>query len=178
MTDTKPDVISLTDLKGTVGSRHSKKRIGLGGGSGHGQTSTRGQKGQRGRSGDGKLVGFEGGQTPLLRRLPKRGFKNTAFRKVYQIVSLANIARVFKSQEEVSVETMVLHGLVRRKGPVKVLSSGAVQGAYRISAHAFSKQAAEEIKKAGGTALVVSFYAKGEGAAAAVAQRVKPEAKA
>src|SRR5208337_2074125 len=98
--------IQLHQLHPTPGSRHRRKRLGDGSGSGHGQTSTRGQKGQRSRSGDGKLVGFEGGQTPLLRRIPKRGFRNTAFRVEYQVVSVADLDRIFGNQKEVKLESM------------------------------------------------------------------------
>lgn len=127
----------------------------MGSGSGHGQTSTRGQKGQRSRSGDGKMPGFEGGQTPLLRRVPKRGFNNTAFRTAYQVVSLESIERVFKNQKEVSCEALKIHGIIKGRGPVKVLGSGALSRPYVISAHAFSASAIEKIKKAGGTATVL-----------------------
>src|SRR5271155_748047 len=111
--------VRLDQLHPTPGSRHRHKRLGLGEGSGHGQTSTRGQKGQRSRSGDGKMPGFEGGQTPLLRRIPKRGFSNRAFKKVYQLVHLADIERVFKNQTEVSLEALKIHGLIRGKRLVK-----------------------------------------------------------
>ena len=124
----------------------------MGEGSGTGQTATRGQKGQRSRSGDGKMPGFEGGQTPLLRRVPKRGFTNGAFRKVYQVVSLESIERVFKNQSDVSLEALKIHGLVKGARPVKVLGDGDLSRAYKISAHAFSASALEKIKKAGGEA--------------------------
>ena len=150
-------MISLSELKPSTGSRRHRRRLGLGGGSGHGQTSTRGQKGQRSRSGDGKLIGFEGGQTPLLRRVPKRGFSNKDFRLKIQVVSLGDIERVFKNQGEVSLESLRMHGLVRRQGPVKVLASGAMKGPYKISANAFSAAAIEKIKKAGGEATVISL---------------------
>lgn len=147
--------MNLTDLKPTPGSRHRKRRLGLGEGSGHGQTATRGQKGQRARSGDGRMPGFEGGQTPLLRRVPKMGFSNAAFRVEYQVVSLEDIDRVFKNQKEVTLEALKRHGMIRGARPVKVLSDGKLSLAYKISAHAFSKTALEKIKQAGGTAEVV-----------------------
>ena len=78
-------------------------------------------KGQRSRSGDGKLIGFEGGQMSLLRRIPKRGFSNAAFRRSYQVVHLKDIARVFTQQQEVTLEAMRMHGLIRGKAPVKIL---------------------------------------------------------
>jgi len=109
-------------------------------------------KGQRSRSGDGKMPGFEGGQTPLLRRIPKRGFTNGPFRVIYQVVSLADIERVFKNQTEVSLESLKIHGLIKGRRPVKVLGDGELSRAYKISAHAFSGSAKEKIAKAGGAA--------------------------
>lgn len=144
------ETVTLSNIKPVPGSRKRRIRIGLGEGSGHGQTATRGQKGQRSRSGDGKLPGFEGGQTPLLRRIPKRGFTNGPFKVVYQTVSLAAIDRVFKNQKEVTLEALKLHGLTRGRKPVKVLGDGAVSLPYKVSAHAFSKSALEKIKAAGG----------------------------
>ena len=145
----------LHELKPTPGSRHRRRRLGFGEGSGHGQTSTRGMKGQKSRSGDGKMPGFEGGQTPLLRRVPKRGFTNGAFRVVYQVVSLADIVRVVKNQTEVSLESLKIHGLVKGRRPGKVLGDGELSRAYKIAAHAFSGSAKEKIAKAGGAAELV-----------------------
>jgi large subunit ribosomal protein L15 len=147
--------INLTTLKPTVGARRKGFRRGLGEGSGAGQTAGRGQKGQRSRSGDGKMPGFEGGQTPLLRRVPKRGFTNGPFRVRYQVISLADIDRVFKNQKEVTLEALKLHGLTSGRAPVKVLGDGEVSRALKVSAHAFSTSASEKIKKAGGEAQVV-----------------------
>ena len=144
--------MDLTHLKPTPGSRHRPRRLGLGEGFGHGQTATRGQKGQRSRSGDGKMPGFEGGQTPLLRRVPKRGFTNGPFKTVYQVVSLASIEKVFKNQTEVTLAALKIHGLVSGRRPVKILGDGEVTRAYKISAHAFSASAKEKVQKAGGSA--------------------------
>ncbi len=149
-------MIDLSNLNHTPGSRKRRRRLGLGEGSGHGQTSTRGQKGQRSRSGDGKMSGFEGGQTPLLRRIPKRGFTNGAFKVVYQVVSLEAIQDTFKNQKEVSLEALKIHGLIKGRKPVKVLGDGELSKPFAISAHAFSKSALEKIKKAGGTAAPVA----------------------
>ena len=143
-------MITLSNIKAKPGSRHRSKRLGLGEGSGHGQTSTRGQKGQRSRSGDGKMSGFEGGQTPLLRRVPKRGFTNGPFKIVYQVVSLADIERVFKNKTDVALDDLKIHGLIGGRLPVNVLGDGDVTKAFKVSAHAFSASAAEKIKKAGG----------------------------
>ena len=153
MSDKNP--INLHSLKFVPGSRKQARRLGLGEGSGHGQTSTRGQKGQRSRSGDGKMSGFEGGQTPLLRRIPKRGFTNGAFRRIYQVVALASIERVFKNQKEVSLDALKMHGLVKGRRPVKVLGDGTLSLPFKISAHAFSGSAREKIQKAGGEAVIV-----------------------
>ena len=127
----------------------------MGEGSGTGQTATRGQKGQRSRSGDGKLVGFEGGQTPLLRRIPKRGFTNGAFKVVYQTISLDSLERVFKNKTEISIEDLRIHGLVKGRNLVKVLGDGDLKRALKVSAHAFSQSAKDKIEKAGGKAEIV-----------------------
>ena len=142
----------LSKLKPKFGSRHRRKRIGFGEGSGHGGSATKGMKGQRSRSGQGKQVGFEGGQTPLLRRIPKRGFTNGAFKTVYQVVSLESIAEAFKNKKEVSLDDLRMHRLIKGRAPVKVLGDGELKAAYKISAHAFSKSALEKIEKAGGKA--------------------------
>lgn len=112
-------------------------------------------KGQRSRSGDGKLPGFEGGQTPLLRRVPKRGFSNKPFAVKYQSVSLSTIERVFNNQKDVTLEALKLHGLSRGRLPVKILGDGSLTKPFAVSAHAFSASAKEKIEKAGGTASVV-----------------------
>jgi len=153
MSENRP--VTLTNMKGARGARRRPIRLGMGEGSGTGQTATRGQKGQRSRSGDGKMPGFEGGQTLLLRRVPKRGFTNGAFRTRFQVVSLATIERVFRNQKEVGVEALRIHGLVKGRLPVKVLGDGALTAAFKISAHAFSGSAREKIQKAGGEAVLI-----------------------
>src|SRR5262245_52258302 len=113
--------MNLSQLQPKHGSRHKPKRIGCGYGSGHGKTSTRGMKGQRARSGDGKQTGFEGGQMPLIRRIPERGFKNTPFRSEYAVVNLSQLASAFaKASGVVSPELLREKGLVRSSHPVKV----------------------------------------------------------
>lgn len=151
----RPATFTLNDLQGTPGARRRGTRLGLGEGSGGGQTAGRGQKGQRSRSGDGKMPGFEGGQTPLLRRVPKRGFTNGAFKTRYQVISLASIEQVFKNQKEVTLEALKLHGLTSGRMPVKILGDGELTKPFKVSAHAFSASASEKIKKAGGSAEVV-----------------------
>ena len=150
-----PQLFNLHSLKCTPGSRKKHFRLGIGEGSGGGQTATRGQKGQRSRSGDGKLVGFEGGQTPLLRRIPKRGFTNGAFKVVYQVVSLEYLERVFKNKNEIGLEDLRIHGLVKGRKLVKILGDGELKRKLAVSAHAFSASAKAKLEKAGGKAEVV-----------------------
>ena len=152
MTDTS---ITLANLKPTPGARRRRLRLGMGEGSGTGQTATRGQKGQRSRSGDGKLVGFEGGQTPLLRRIPKRGFTNGAFKVTYQVVSLETLERVFKNKTEIGLEDLRVHRLVKGRKLIKILGDGELKRKLAVTAHAFSASAKDKIEKAGGKAEVV-----------------------
>jgi len=149
------NTITLSNLQPTPGARRKRVRLGMGEGSGTGQTATRGQKGQRSRSGDGKLVGFEGGQTPLLRRIPKRGFTNGLFKVTYQLVSLETLETVFKNKTEIGLEDLRVHRLVKGKRPVKVLGDGELKRKLKVSAHAFSAGAKAKIEKAGGTAEVL-----------------------
>ena len=124
-------------------------------GSGHGKTATRGAKGQRSRAGMRMRPGFEGGQMPLHRRLPKRGFTNI-FRKVYAVVNLRDLED-FKPEEKITPELLVARGVVKKLGDgLKVLGDGEVKSPLHISAHAFSKPALEKIQKAGGQAEVIS----------------------
>lgn len=153
MTTTNP--ITLSNLQPTPGARRKRIRLGMGEGSGTGQTATRGQKGQRSRSGDGKLVGFEGGQTPLLRRIPKRGFTNGLFKVTYQLVSLETLETVFKNKTEIGLEDLRVHRLVKGKRPVKVLGDGELKRKLKVTAHAFSASAKSKIEKAGGSAEVI-----------------------
>ncbi len=141
--------MDLNELTYVKGSRKKRKRVGRGEGSGHGGTSCRGHKGQKSRSGGSIPPWFEGGQMPLQRRVPKRGFTNI-FRKEYQIVNLRDIER--KVQDE-PVTPEVLHRLRlidKKDRPVKILGNGELSRPLEISAHAFSKSAVEKIEKAGG----------------------------
>ena len=147
--------ITLSNLEPVPGSRRRPIRLGMGEGSGTGQTATRGQKGQRSRSGDGKLVGFEGGQTPLIRRIPKRGFTNGLFKVVYQVIDLGTLDRVFKNKAEITIEDLRIHNLIKGRAPVKILADGELKRAIKVSAHGFSASAKEKIEKAGGKAEVV-----------------------
>ena len=140
-------------MKPAAGSTHSRRRLGRGPGSGLGGTSTRGHKGAKARSGYKRKVGFEGGQMPLQRRLPKFGFKNIN-RVEYQVVNLSTIQKLAekKNLEKITIEDMVVAGLVSAKGLVKVLGNGTLTAKVEVVANAFSKSAEEAIQNVGGTA--------------------------
>ncbi len=145
--------MNLSTLRAPKKANSGKKRVGRGMGSGMGKTSARGHKGQRSRSGSRMMRGFEGGQMPLHRRLPKRGFTNI-FRTEYTVINLDRIAEV--AQDELTYETMVELGLVRKRNAlVKVLGVGELTAAVTVHAHKFSKTAQEKIEKAGGKAVVL-----------------------
>ena len=147
--------ISLNSLKPAKGSTHKKKRVGRGPGSGLGKTAGRGEKGQKSRSGYSRKVGFEGGQMPLHRRLPKRGFTNI-FKKQWLEVSLAALDQHFGDNEEINPEVLHTRGLIKKaKHDVVVLGNGEVSKALRVSAHRFTKSAKEKIEKAGGSAIQI-----------------------
>lgn len=147
--------LSLNNLKPASGSVHKKKRVGRGPGSGRGKTSARGEKGQKSRSGYSAKIGFEGGQMPLHRRLPKRGFTNI-FKKQWLEVSLAALERGFQADEEVTPEVLHVRGIIKKaKHDVVVLGNGELTKPLRISAHRFTKSAREKIEKAGGAATLV-----------------------
>lgn len=141
----------LSKIKPPKGSRKSKKRIGRGPGSGMGTYSTRGVKGQNARSGGGVREGFEGGQTPLIKRIPKRGFNRI---KKYK-VSVVNVKKLnnFKDGEEVTLEKIKQAGLAGKKDRVKILGYGELDKKLTVHAHDFSKSAKEKIEKAGGEAV-------------------------
>ena len=148
---------NLSNLKAPAKANQNKKRVGRGMGSGMGKTSTRGHKGQGSRSGSSLMRGFEGGQMPLHRRLPKRGFTNI-FRTEYTVVGLDRIAEInaASSETEFTLEKIVALGLLRkRNGLIKVLNNGEITAAVTVHAHKFSKTALEAIEKAGGKAIVI-----------------------
>ena len=146
--------IHIGTLKPPRGSNQRRKRVGLGMGSGHGKTATRGAKGQRSRAGSRMRPGFEGGQMPLHRRLPKRGFTNI-FKKYYALVNLKDLAK-FGSKEKITPEFLLKHGLIKKLlDGLKVLGEGELKSPLEISAHHFSKSALEKIQKAGGKAEVI-----------------------
>ncbi|MDD2679904.1 MAG: 50S ribosomal protein L15 [Candidatus Omnitrophica bacterium] len=146
--------MGLFNLKAPVGSHKRRKYLGRGSSSGHGKTSTRGSKGQTSRAGRHFYLGFEGGQSPLIRKMPKRGFANI-FRKEYQIVNLSSLAKI--KETTLNPEVLALKGLIKDKAKlVKILGQGEIKKPVTIQAHAFSKKAAEEIKKAGGIAEIIN----------------------
>jgi large subunit ribosomal protein L15 len=147
-------IIGLDNLRPAKGSKHRKKIVGRGVGSGHGRTSTRGSKGQKARSGDGsKKVGFEGGQMPIFRRIPKRGFNNQ-FRKEYEIVNIKSLNR-FEIGTEVTPLTLKEKGLIAKLKLVKILGVGELEKPLTVKVSAFSASALNKIKSAGGKAEVV-----------------------
>jgi large subunit ribosomal protein L15 len=147
--------IELDELRPAPGATRSRQRVGRGPGSGKGKTAGRGHKGQKSRSGYSRRFGFEGGQMPLVRRIPKRGFTNI-FRVSYQVVNLRDLERVFSDGAEVSPAVLVTMGLARKGAePVKILAKGDLTKKLTVQAHAFSAAARATIEKAGGSCMVV-----------------------
>ena len=148
---------NLSNLRAPKKANTGRKRVGRGMGSGMGKTSTRGHKGQRSRSGSHMMRGFEGGQMPLHRRLPKRGFTNI-FRTEYTVVNLDRLAEL--GEKELTEEKFAALGLLKRRGGlIKVLGDGELKIAVTVHAHKFSKSAQEKIEKAGGKAIVIGGVA-------------------
>ena len=148
--------MNLSNLKPAKGSVKKVKRIGRGQGSGHGGTSTRGNKGAGQRSGNKKRRGFEGGQMPLQRRLPKFGFKNL-FRREYEVINLSRLQEYADKYGLVAIdhETLVKHGIIRKKDRVKILGTGELKTKLDIKANAVSEAAKKAIEAAGGTVNLV-----------------------
>ena len=150
--------MNLSNLKPGEGSIHtSKKRIGRGQGSGKGGTATRGHKGAKSRSGYSKKLGFEGGQMPLQRRVPKFGFNNIN-RKEYQAVNLQTIQLLIdnkKVKDSINIQTFIDNGFASKNDLVKVLGDGEIKTAIKITAHKFSKSAQAQIEKTGGEAITL-----------------------
>ena len=145
--------MKLHELSPAKGSKHARKRLGRGPGSGTGKTAGRGEKGQKSRSGHTHRPGFEGGQMPLVRRVPKRGFTNI-WRTEYTVVNLSQFEKLEVTAtggDEVTPDLLVARGLARRGRPVKVLGVGEVGRAYKVKAHRFSKSARAKIEAAGGS---------------------------
>jgi len=147
-------MVNLNTIGVPAGQRHPRKRVGRGMGSGHGKTSTRGHKGQMSRSGTRHKRGFEGGQMPLQRRLPKRGFHNI-FRKRFAIINLKQIAKL--DETVISPETLLASGVVKSlHDGLKILGDGDLAKAVTVSAHYFSQSARDKILKAGGKVEVLA----------------------
>ncbi|MEP7037643.1 MAG: 50S ribosomal protein L15 [Acidobacteriota bacterium] len=143
--------LALNNLRPTKGSTHKKKRVGRGPGSGLGKTAGRGHKGQKSRSGYSSKIGFEGGQMPLQRRLPKRGFTNI-FKKKWLEISLAKLEENFNAGDEITPEVLHERGLIKKaKHDLVILGTGEMSKALRISAHRFTKTAKDKIQRAGGS---------------------------
>ncbi|MBI5182372.1 MAG: 50S ribosomal protein L15 [Nitrospirae bacterium] len=144
----------LNELSPTRGAKKKEKRIGRGPGSGHGKTATKGHKGQNARSGGPKGAGFEGGQMPFQRRIPKRGFTNI-FKKRYTILNLKDLSE-FKVSDVISPELLLERGVIKRLGDgLKILGEGELKGPIAIKANRFSNSALKKIEAAGGKAEVI-----------------------
>ncbi|MCX5709607.1 MAG: 50S ribosomal protein L15 [Candidatus Omnitrophica bacterium] len=144
----------MHNLPAPVGAQKKKKLLGRGSSSGHGKTSTRGSKGQTSRAGRHFYLGFEGGQSPLIRKMPKRGFTSN-FKKIYQIVNLRDLHKI--KEAVITPELLKTRGLIKDAAkPVKILGEGEMKSAVTISAHAFSRKATENIAKAGGKTEVIN----------------------
>lgn len=147
--------MKLHELQPAEGSKSSRKRVGRGTGSGHGKTSGRGHKGQKARSGGGVRPGFEGGQNPLYRRLPKRGFNNERFATRYAIVNLDQLNK-FAEGTEVTPELLLAEGVLKNpKDGIKILGDGELSVKLTVKAHKFSQSAADKIQAAGGKTEVI-----------------------
>ena len=148
--------MNLNNIQPASGATHNSKRVGRGQGSGKGGTSTKGHKGQKSRAGYSQKIGFEGGQMPLQRRLPKFGFNNIN-RKEYRAINLDTIQALVdaKNLSEVTKEVLVENGLSSKNDLVKILGRGEFKSAVSISAHKFTKSAEEAISKAGGKAITL-----------------------
>lgn len=145
--------MDLSNLKPAKGSINKRKRIGRGEGSGYGDTATRGHKGAQSRSGYSRKFGFEGGQMPLYRRVPKSGFKNP-FRKEFRGINLDTIQKLAEEKKltSINIDTLVANGLASKKDSIKILGRGELKAKLEIQAHAFSATALSAIEAKGGTA--------------------------
>ncbi len=146
-------MIGLNTLSPAEGAKHRKKIVGRGESSGHGKTSGRGHKGQKARSGDGKMSYFEGGQMSIVRRTPKRGHSISSER--YEIVNISSIEAKFEAGAEITAESLKKAGIIKKNGLIKVLANGELKKNFVVKVNAFSKTAKEKIEKAGGKAEVI-----------------------
>ena len=170
--------MELSNLKKPAGSTHLPKRVGLGIGSGMGKTSTRGQKGQGARQGQKVPLGFEGGNFPIYRRVPKHGFTSPN-RVEYNTVSIADIDKYFDNNKDVNLTTLLMVGLIKNLNqPVKVLNNGQLSKKVNVSVQAYSKSAKDAIEKAGGKANVVSLKDSRLELQKVLLEQAKKEAKA
>lgn len=150
-------IMKIEDLRPADGSKRKKKRVGRGPGSGRGKTAAKGHKGQKARSGTGKGAGFEGGQMPMQRRLPKRGFKNYPFKLEFAIVNLRDIAKI-ETSEEVTPGMLIEKKVIKKAmDGLKILGDGDLGKPMTIKAHVFSESAKKKIVAAGGKAEVIEF---------------------
>jgi len=151
---TQEVAIGMHNLKAPKGSHKKKKLLGRGSGSGHGKTSTRGSKGQTSRAGRHFYLGFEGGQSPLIRRMPKRGFTSN-FKKEFQIINLESLNKV--KEQSINPELLQKYGLIKDKNKlVKILGDGEIKNPIAVQVHAVSKKAFDKIKSAGGTVELIN----------------------
>ena len=155
MNEKEVTLLQMHTLKPVDGARHSRKRVGRGTGSGHGKTSGRGNKGQNSRSGGGVRPAYEGGQTPLYKRLPRRGFSNARFTKRYAIINVSDLNR-FKDGDVITPEVLKESGLVKKElCGIKVLGSGKLEKKLTVKANIFTNQAITKIEELGGTTEVI-----------------------
>lgn len=151
--------MKLNELRPPYGAKKKKKRVGRGDASGHGGTSTRGHKGHKARSGYRLSYNFEGGQMPLVRRLPKRGFKH--MKKIEpEIVKLQDLDKKFNTGEKVDIEAMKAKGLIKKGKYVKILGNGKITKSLEVYAHSFSSKAKQKIEKVGGKAILLTLNDK------------------
>lgn len=149
--------MKLHELKNVKGAVHRRKRVGCGEGGGHGKTSGKGGKGQTARSGGSIRPGFEGGQMPLYRKLPHRGFNNYNFRAEYEIVNVGDLASLDAGVTEVNAEVLAKAGIIRgASAKLKVLGDGEVTRAFKVTAAKFTETAKAKLEKAGGAAIVAA----------------------
>ena len=149
----------IEELKPAKGARKRRKIVGRGPGSRHGLSATKGTKGQNARSGRGVRLGFEGGQMPLVRRIPKRGF-NSLLKKEYAIVNVNVLSQRFEGGSEINPEILGQKKLIKGKLPIKVLGDGEVDKILNIKVHAFSETAKQKVTKAGGTIKQIEYIKK------------------
>jgi large subunit ribosomal protein L15 len=152
--------MQLHDIFPFPEERKRRRRVGRGSGSGLGCTAGRGHKGQNARSGGGVRPGFEGGQMPLQRRLPKHGFKNAMFKVTYEVINLDSLLGAFEGKNNITLDDIYARGLARMGAPVKILSRGELVASLTVEAHRFSRAAADKIRQAGGA--VVELEAAGQ----------------